>query len=137
MYYSDYFVNPTKEQLQSAVDKMQIVVKECEKIRKQLQEETVVVSKWFGLRKKVVSKHNIILEKAKTTGTSYALQGWLLNYIDIEQHSLLHCWLHSPSIEDLLFWLSCESVLLNENEAYRLNFCLKAELPASVKEKKQ
>ena len=39
MYYSDYFVNPTKEQLQSAVDKMQIVVKECEKIRKQLQEE--------------------------------------------------------------------------------------------------
>ena len=31
MYYSDYFVNPTKEQLQSAVDKMQIVVKECEK----------------------------------------------------------------------------------------------------------
>lgn len=137
MYYSDYFVNPTKEQLQSAVDKMQIVVKECEKIRKQLQEEIVVVSKWFGLRKKVVSKHNIILEKAKTTGTSYALQGWLLNYIDIEQHSLLHCWLHSPSIEDLLFWLSCESVLLNENEAYRLNFCLKAELPASVKEKKQ
>ncbi|AYD85119.1 hypothetical protein JR318_gp199 [Escherichia phage vB_vPM_PD06] len=137
MYYSDYFVNPTKEQLQSAVDKMQIVVKECEKIKKQLQEETVVVSKWFGLRKKVVSKHNIILEKAKTTGTSYALQGWLLNYIDIEQHSLLHCWLHSPSIEDLLFWLSCESVLLNENEAYRLNFCLKAELPASVKEKKQ
>ncbi|UES35996.1 hypothetical protein sKKP3263_000232 [Serratia phage KKP_3264] len=137
MYYSDYFVNPTKEQLQSAVDKMQIVVKECEKIRKQLQEETVVVSKWFGLRKKVVSKHNIILEKAKTTGTSYALQGLLLNYIGIEQHSLLHCWLHSPSIEDLLFWLSCESVLLNENEAYRLNFCLKAELPASVKEKKQ
>lgn len=137
MYYSDYFVNPTKEQLQSAVDKMQIVVKECEKIRKQLQEETVVVSKWFGLRKKVVSKHNIILEKAKTTGTSYALQGLLLNYIDIEQHSLLHCWLHSPGIEDLLFWLSCESVLLNENEAYRLNFCLKAELPASVKEKKQ
>lgn len=137
MYYSDYFVNPTKEQLQSAVDKMQIVVKECEKIRKQLQEETVVVNKWFGLRKKVVSKHNIILEKAKATGTSYALQGLLLNYIDIEQHSLLHCWLHSPSIEDLLFWLSCESVLLNENEAYRLNFCLKTELPASVKEKKQ
>ena len=136
MYYSDYFVNPTKEQLQSAVDKMQIVVKECEKIRKQLQEETVVVNKWFGLRKKVVSKHNIILEKAKTTGTSYALQALLLNYIDIEQHSLLHYWLNSPSIEDLLFWLSCESVLLNENEAYRLNFCLKAELPASVKEKK-
>ena len=131
MYYSDYFVNPTKEQLQSAVDKMQIVVKECEKIRKQLQEETVVVNKWFGLRKKVVSKHNIILEKAKTTGTSYALQALLLNYIDIEQHSLLHCWL-----KDLLFWLSCESVLLNENEAYRLNVCLKAELPASVKEKK-
>lgn len=137
MYYSDYFVNPTKEQLQSAVDKMQIVVKECEKIRKQLQEETVVVNKWFGLRRKVVSKHNIILEKAKTTGTSYALQALLLNYIDIEQHSLLHCWLNSPGIEDLLFWLSCESVLLNENEAYRLNFCLKAELPASVKEKKQ
>ncbi|QXV83925.1 hypothetical protein bas60_0190 [Escherichia phage PaulScherrer] len=137
MYYSDYFVNPTKEQLQSAVDKMQIVVKECEKIRKQLQEETVVVNKWFGLRKKVVSKHNIILEKAKTTGTSYALQALLLNYIDIEQHSLLHCWLNSPGIEDLLFWLSCESVLLNENEAYRLNFCLKVELPASVKEKKQ
>ncbi len=136
MYYSDYFVNPTKEQLQSAVDKMQIVVKECEKIRKQLQEEIVVVNKWFGLKKKIVSKHNIILEKAKTTGTSYALQALLLNYIDIEQHSLLHCWLNSPSIEDLLFWLSCESVLLNENEAYRLNFCLKAELPASVKEKK-
>ncbi len=136
MYYSDYFVNPTKEQLQSAADKMQIVVKECEKIRKQLQEEIVVVNKWFGLKKKIVSKHNIILEKAKTTGTSYALQALLLNYIDIEQHSLLHCWLNSPSIEDLLFWLSCESVLLNENEAYRLNFCLKAELPASVKEKK-
>ncbi len=137
MYYSDYFVNPTKEQLQSAVDKMQIVVKECEKIRKQLQEETVVVNKWFGLRKKVVSKHDIILEKAKTTGTSYALQALLLNYIDIEQYSLLHCWINSPSIEDLLFWLSCESVLLNEHEAYRLNFCLKEELPASVKEKKQ
>lgn len=137
MYYSDYFVNPTKEQLQSAVDKMQIVVKECEKIRKQLQEETVVVNKWFGLKKKVVSKHNIILEKAKTTGTSYALQALLLDYIDIEQHSLLHCWLNSPGIEDLLFWLSCESVLLNEHEAYRLNFCLKAELPTSVKEKKQ
>ena len=136
MYYSDYFVNPTKEQLQSAADKMQIVVKECEKIRKQLQEEIVVVNKWFGLKKKIVSKHNIILEKAKTTGTSYALQALLLNYIDIEQHSLLHCWLNSPGIEDLLFWLSCESVLLNENEAYRLNFCLKAELPASVKEKK-
>ncbi|QHR65875.1 hypothetical protein muut_78 [Escherichia phage muut] len=136
MYYSDYFVNPTKEQLQSAADKMQIVVKECEKIRKQLQEEIVVVNKWFGLKKKIVSKHNIILEKAKTTGTSYALQALLLNYIDIEQHSLLHCWLNSPSIENLLFWLSCESVLLNENEAYRLNFCLKAELPASVKEKK-
>lgn len=125
---SNSYVCPTKIQIRTALLKVRRVYELYKPITRRLELDQVEVSKWFGLRKEIMTKNEHILREGKGSLLPYHLRAWLLDYISEEEYRICKFIMAVPLVTKLEEWYEADQIFLGESDHAELIFALTEEI---------
>lgn len=127
-YLSNTYITPTKDQISAALVKVKRVLELYKPIYERLQNETVEVKSWWGLRRKVMTKEEHIRKENENSFMPFYGRAFLLRYITAEEYQICRFMMDAPTIKTLQKWEEAEVVYLCEDDHQELMFALSEEI---------
>ena len=128
-YFSrDTYVSPRKEQIRTALAKVERVAEMFRPIVLRLELEEVEVKSWFGLRRKVMTKDAHIRKENENSFMPYYGRAFLMSYITVEEYKICRFMMDAPLITRLKEWEAADAVYLGESDHEELMFALTEEI---------
>lgn len=121
------YISPTKEQIQSAITKVERAYELYKPIDNRLKMDVVEVPKWLGLSKDILTKDEHIRKKNKNSLFPYFLRALLLGYVTIEQADVCTFVMEAPSLKTLREWAAADQVYLDEWDHDKLIYAITQE----------
>lgn len=97
-------------------------------IHERLQNETVEVKSWWGLRRKLMPKEEHIRKENENSLMPFYGRAFLLGYITAEEYKICRFMMDVPTIKTLQKWEEAEAVYLCEDDHQELMFALSEEI---------
>ena len=121
---SQSYFKVTHADLNKARVKLLSIEKETAAIDNRLRESKVVITSWFGLKRKVMTQREHVVKSMHCWAWFHDMAEHL-GYISPEEHDLLELRYRLPDVEDLDLWISSEQIFLTESDWRKVNICLK------------
>lgn len=124
-YFSQQnYITPTKEQIDTALTKVQRVYELYKIINDRLEKENIEIKRWWGLRSEVMTKDQHIRKENVNSLMSYHTRAFILGYITEEEHRVWSFIWDSPSIKKLKEWKAAEKIYLGDDDHEKLMYAL-------------
>lgn len=127
-YLNDTYITPTKDQLSMALIKVKRVRELFTPINERLENETVEVKSWWGLRRKVMTKIEHIHKENENSFMPFYGRAFLLRYITVEEYQICRFLMEAPGVKTLQKWEAAETVYLCEDDHRKLMFALSEDI---------
>lgn len=127
-YLSNTYITPGKDQISMALVKVRRVFELYKPIHERLQNETVEVKSWWGLRRKLMTKEEHIRKENENSLMPFYGRAFLLGYITAEEYKICRFMMDAPTIKTLQKWEEAEGVYLCEDDHQELMFALSEEI---------